>query len=641
MKSLLAKQLDAYRTAALPEERQRLFKQLLAEIKTSLKQNDYSAAASAIAAVADQQLDFTSAQLLVRLRQKLQGKIDPHKTRCKLAILGSFTMDHLAQLIEFFLFAAGISAEIYQGEYGTFRQEIFDPESGLYLFHPQLLFLATTRRDLAHIPSINFSREQVLEAIEREYADWQQLWRTAHERLSCQIIQNNFESPAWRALDNHEMRHAASPSNFIMRMNLTMADRAPAYVTLHDVEHLAAATGHEIWADQRFFHLAKIPCAPECQVDYAHSVASLISAQLGKAKKCLVLDLDNTLWGGIIGDDGVSGIRIGQGNPEGEAFLEFQQYALALRRRGVILAVCSKNDQRVAQEAFTKHSEMAIKLEDISCFVANWNDKAANLRHIAEQLNIGLDSMVFVDDNPAERAIVRQLLPEVAVPEIGADPADYIRAIKRHRYFQTLSLANEDLQRTEFYRANAERASLQSSAGDLKQFLQSLNMTGRFEPINPMSLERATQLVNKSNQFNLTTRRYSAAEILARTADPLWVTCTMSLIDQFGDNGLISVLMAQEVGDALAIDTWLMSCRVLKRGVERHLLNHIVAKAQQRGLKRIRGLYIPSPKNGMVAEHYKHLGFEEIHADSGGETEWELDISAGFKPFETFVKELA
>lgn len=630
--------LAAYRTAGSPEERRKGFELLLSEIKQAIQRNEYSAAAAGIAAATDPDLDFSSAQSLLRLRRKLQGKITGN-TQCKLAVLGSFTTDHLVQLIDLFLFAAGISAEIYQGDYGTFRQEIIDPDSGLYQFRPQLLFLATTRRDLAHAPHIAFTRQQVMESIDREYADWHQLWSTAHERLSCQIIQNNFESPPWRSLDNHELRYPASLSSYIARLNLTMADRAPVYVTLHDIEHLAAARGNETWSDSRFFHLAKIPCAPECQVEYAHSVASLFAAQLGKTKKCLVLDLDNTLWGGIIGDDGVSGIRIGQGDPEGEAFLEFQQYALALKRRGVILAVCSKNDERIAREVFTKHSEMAIKLEDISCFVANWNDKAANIRSIAKQLNIGLDSLVFVDDNPAERAIVRQLLPEVAVPEIGTDPAGYISAVKRHRYFQTVALASEDLQRTQMYRANAERESLQSSGGDLKQFLKSLNMTGRFEPIAPMTLERTTQLINKSNQFNLTTRRYSTAEVLARVNDPQWVTCTVSLADQFGDNGLISVLMAREEGDALEIDTWLMSCRVLKRDVEQHLLNYVVRQAQKRGLKRIRGKYIPTAKNAMVSEHYKTLGFKRISGEESGETTWELEISS-FEPFETFIKEV-
>ncbi len=297
-----------------------------------------------------------------------------------------------------------------------------------------------------------------------------------------------------------------------------------------------------------FFH-AKLPCAPEFIVDYGFSVASLLAAQLGLSKKCLVLDLDNTCWGGVIGDDGLGGIRLGQGDAEGEAFVAFQQYAKALKQRGVLLAVCSKNEEHIAKEVFETHTEMVLRLDDISCFMANWTDKAANLREIARRLNIGLNSLVLVDDNPAERALVRQLAPEVAVPELPDDPAGFIQALEPYRYFQTLSIAPEDLQRAEYYRTNAQREEALSGSANVDDYLRSLVMTARIGPVTAMSLERTAQLINKSNQFNLTTRRRSAAEVSAIAADPQWLTRTVSLTDRFGDNGLIGVLLAKVEGD--------------------------------------------------------------------------------------------
>ena len=316
-------------------------------------------------------------------------------------------------------------------------------------------------------------------------------------------------------------------------MNALLSEAAPAFVTVHDVDHLAAAWGRWIWDDARFVHQAKLPCAPEGLPDYAQSVASLIAAQMGVVKKCLVLDLDNTLWGGVVGDDGLGGIRLGQGDAEGEAFIAFQQYVKSLRQRGIILAVCSKNREETAREVFEKHTEMVLRLEDISCFVANWESKSTNLRTISSRLNIGLNSLVFVDDNPAERSIVRQLTPEVAVPELPEDVTGYIQALEQHRYFQVLNVGVEDFQRTEYYRTDGQRRQMEESAGDIESFLKSLEMIARTSPIRSDTLERSVQLISRSNQFNLTTRRYSAAEVMAIMKDRTWITRTVSLCRSF------------------------------------------------------------------------------------------------------------
>ena len=315
--------------------------------------------------------------------------------------MGGTTTTKLAMAVELALYSMNGSVETFETDYGVYRQDILDPSSALYAQKPGTIFLATSWRDLIHRPSLADSRENVHKLVETEVAHWLNLWRTAYQRLGCQIIQNNFDRPAWRQLSNLESRHAGGFGRYINLVNQAIADSAPAYVSIHDLDDLSASAGRNVWGDERLFHHAKMPCPPQHLVDYGFSVASLLAAQMGLTKKCLVLDLDNTCWGGVIGDDGLGGIRLGQGGAEGEAFVAFR-YAKALRERGVLLAVCSKNTEHVAKEVFIKHPEMVLRLEDISCFVANWNDKASNLQQIARTLNIGLNSLVFADDNPAE-----------------------------------------------------------------------------------------------------------------------------------------------------------------------------------------------------------------------------------------------
>lgn len=578
---------------------------------------------------------LSSARKRAKLRQA--GARSAVKTR--VALLGNSTTSQLSTLLDLFLFALNIDAEIYEAPYGLMRQEVLDPDSGLYQFAPQFVFIASTRRDVGAAPRAGDSHEAVEAMAEAAGAEWEALWRMLRDRLDCQIIQNNFDAPPWRAFGNLDRSQPGAPGDFIARVNRQLAARAPAWVSIFDLDGLAGAVGRWNWGDERFFHLAKLPCAPEHLPPYAHGVAALINARLGRSRKCLVLDLDNTLWGGVVGDDGLSGINIGQGDAVGEAFVAFQRYAKSLAERGVILAVCSKNEDANAREPFEKRSEMVLRLEDISCFVANWDDKAANLRRIAAELNIGMDSLVFVDDNPAERALVRQLAPEVAVPELPLDPADYIKAVDQHLYFETVSISSEDVKRTEYYRANAAREQIASTVADLDEYLRSLEMKAWVGPIGDLELERSVQLIGKSNQFNLTTQRYSAGEIETMRADPKWATRVIKLADRFGDNGLITVLLAHEDGDALAIDTWLMSCRVLKRGVERLLLNSVVAEARARGLSRVTGEYIPTAKNILVKDHYSGLGFTSTRVDEDGRTAWALDIGPDWSPLQHFISE--
>lgn len=565
-------------------------------------------------------LDYSSH---LSLRRFARMNLATGKDKLRVAVLGGPTTAQLSWLLDNFLAAHGIESEIWEGEYGLFRQSILTPDPDLDAFAPHLLFIATNMLDVSVRPELEMAEEVLAHQINLEFEQWQHLWHTANARWGCQIIQNLFDIPPWHPLGHFGRRCRTSEPNVLERLNRLMAEQAPDYVALHDQQAVAfEAGGAQIWFDPRYYHEAKMPCSPECLVPYAHSVAALIAALKGKSKKVAVLDLDNTLWGGVIGDDGLGGIVVGQGSAVGESYLAFQRYLKALSRRGILLAVCSKNEAINAREPFLKIPDMVLKLDDFVAFVANWNNKADNLRRIAEELNLGLDSFIFIDDNPAERALVRRYLPEVATPDMPADPAEYIAAVARHRYFEMAALTTEDLQRSDYYIRNRQRRELESAHTDVEAFLASLEMTARVEPIYNVNLERSVQLINKSNQFNLTTRRYTLAEISQRLASPAWVTLTISLQDKFGDNGLISVILAEIRDKTLAIDTWVMSCRVLQRGVEYLAANELAMAALRCGCCRLTGMFIPTAKNGMVADHYARLGFEKTDEDPVGTTRW-------------------
>jgi FkbH-like protein len=339
----------------------------------------------------------------------------------------------------------------------------------------------------------------------------------------------------------------------------------------------------------------------------------------------------------VVGDDGLEGLVLGQGSALGEAFVAFQDYARELSRRGVILAVCSKNDEANAVEPFDKHPEMVLRRGDIACFVANWNDKASNLRTIATELNIGLDALVFIDDNPFERALVRRELPMVAVPEVSDDPTSYPGALADAGYFEALAVTEDDLARSAQYQANRERDALKASVTDLPAYLRSLEMQLVWRRFDRIGLHRTVQLINKTNQFNLTTRRYTEDDVLAIMRDERSFGLQLRLLDRFGDNGIIAILIGRMIdGDDLLIDTWLMSCRVLGRQVEPTSLNLIAAEAKRLGAKRLLGDYIPTKKNGMVRDHYEKLGFAPLGGDASGATRAVLDLTS-FVPADTFI----
>jgi FkbH-like protein len=403
-----------------------------------------------------------------------------------------------------------------------------------------------------------------------------------------------------------------------------IGERAGNSVSIVDCEYLSALFGKQRWCDPRYWYLGKHAVALDALPLLARHTAAVMAADLGLTRKCLVLDLDNTLWGGIIGEDGLAGIRLGAG-VEGEAFVAFQEYIRKLKNKGVILAVCSKNNEADAKEPFEKHPEMRLKLEDIAMFVANWQPKPDNLRAIAKTLDLGLDSLVFVDDNPVERAAIRQLLPEVDVIPLPEDPAYYTRALSDYLMFEARSFTSDDLKRTDQYRSRAQIVELKASATNLDDFYRSLSMKAVVAPFDDFHLPRIAQLLGKTNQFNLTTRRHGMPQLQAFLQDSDCVHFYLRLRDRFADHGLVSLMIALRRANVLEIDTWLMSCRVLGRTVEATMLQHLFGRANELGCTSVRGIYIPTAKNAMAKDVFAKFGFTLVE-DSGGSCVWQYDL---------------
>jgi FkbH-like protein len=394
-----------------------------------------------------------------------------------------------------------------------------------------------------------------------------------------------------------------------------------------DVNALAGLVGQSAWSAGRYWYAAKYPFATAMIPLYADNLMRIIAAQLGRSRRVLVLDLDNTLWGGVVGDDGIEGLALGTGSPLGEAYSALQRMALSLKERGIILCVSSKNDEAIALDAFRNHPEMILKEDDIVAFRVNWDDKAANIKALAAALDLGLDAFVFLDDNPAERKRVRDALPSVAVPELPDDPSDWPSVLQAAGYFEQAGFSREDQLRAGFYKANALRAAQLERIGDHDDYLRSLGMTLSIAPFDSAGRKRIAQLISKSNQFNLTTRRYSEAEIAALQERSDIFAIQARLEDIFGDNGMISAVICRQTDRCWEVDTWIMSCRVLGRRVEEAILQYLVEQARLNGITEIIGRYIPTAKNGLVRDHFSKLGFAPTGAQDG-ETTWRLDVNS-------------
>ena len=444
-------------------------------------------------------------------------------------------------------------------------------------------------------------------------------------KTNAQIIIQNIARPVETFFGSYEGRLPGTLTWMVSKLNNHIDELVSSDTQVFDVAGLSSSLGLSNWHDPTLWNLGKIPFSPVYLPVYADYFCRIVAAKIGKSKRCLILDLDNTLWGGVIGDDGLEGILIGNGDPTGEAHLHLQRIALELRERGVVLAVSSKNEDATARQPFKEHPDMLLREEHIAVFQANWSDKASNIKAIAEVLSLGLESMVFLDDNPAERMQVRRELPEVAVPELPEDPALYSHTLLAAGYFEAVTFSDEDLRRAAFYQDNAKRVMGISQFSNMDEYLISLDMEILFSPFDAAGRSRIAQLISKSNQFNLTTKRYGESDIKNFECDERFYTRQIRLKDAFGDNGMISVVICKKDSLIWEIDTWLMSCRVLGRRVELTVLQDIIASAKDCGATKLMGIYLPTTRNIIVKDHYEKLGFSMVRRE--GEMEfWELDI---------------
>lgn len=552
--------------------------------------------------------------LLLKLANRVKKyKKDKEPGELKIAVLGSYSIQHFVSMLDAFLFGIGLNAEIYEGEYDGIQMDVLDPDSEFYRFKPQITILLMDDRDIKICPDYFCDGDEVDKLINNQIMYFNNLWNNIRSILpECQIIQSNIVVPPTRSLGNLEAGYAFSRSAYISRINIELSANHPSFVLIADMEYIASYVGKKLWFDYPSYFLTKAGFSPDVLGRVCGLFAQMISSLKGKVYKCLVLDLDNTLWGGVVGDDGYDGIQIDPHNAVGEAYRFFQRYVLELKSRGVILAVCSKNEEDIAKEPFEKNEHMLLKLSDIACFKANWEDKAGNIRKIAAELNIGIDSLVFIDDNPAEREIVKKYVPEVLVIDLPEDPALYALAIEESNAFTWTELTPEDIKRAESYSLNRERQQLLDNFVDYNEYLAALEMSARIGNPKGAQLQRFTQLINKSNQFNLRTQRYTESQIEAMQEDETTRLIFVDLKDKFSEYGIISCIILKKQGNECFIDTWLMSCRVLKRGVEQLAFEAVVKMATEMSCDTIIGEYIPTKKNRMVENFYTDLGFESL-----------------------------
>jgi FkbH-like protein len=552
----------------------------------------------------------------------------------RVAIAGSYTTSQLGALLRLACLRRGVHLQVYEAAFDAYTQEILDPYSPLYRFEPDYVLIAP-HDGAVRFPALAQDEEVVLE---REVGRWRSLWEAVQTHSRARVIQHNIVTRPETAWGHVSLRIPGSRDEMMRALNSRLAAVAGDGVLMVDCDRVAGAFGKSRWFDDRYWHLAKQAVALDALPELARHTAAVLAAAEGLSSKCVVVDLDNTLWGGVIAEDGLGGIQLGDG-PRGEAYVAFQEYLIALRSRGVLLAIVSKNNDADAREPFEGHPDMRLRLSDIAVFLANWNDKPANIRSVTSELNLGLESLVFVDDNPAERQIVRQVLPEVEVTQLPVEPSGYVRALSDSLLFEAASVTSEDLGRAQQYRARAAAAEL-GRAGSLEDFYSSLGMEAVMAPFDDLNLARIIQLIGKTNQFNLTTRRHSLADVQAFMENDLYVTMYLRLRDRFVDHGLVGVLIAEQQGETIDIDTWLMSCRVIGRTVETAMFERLCEIAVDRGCTEVKGAFTPTSKNSVVRDLFERLGFTHL-ATHDGRTSWSYDITQRGMPTNEYIRAAA
>lgn len=563
-----------------------------------------------------------------RLRRELltQSGLIPKK----IAILSGSTIGEIKPILELFLLHHGIQPEFYEGEYARYYENAVFDDGSLRAFAPDMIYVHTTVQNLSGLPCPADSDVEAEEKLAAEVLRWQSFWDACCS-MGAIVIQNNFEFPNVRVMGSFEAVDRRGAVRFVRRMNEALARYAEAHrgFLVNDINYLAAELGLDHWFSPTMWYAYQYALDLSAVPALCASIANIIKSLYGKNKKSIACDLDNTLWAGVIGDDGVQGIQLGEESPSGRAFTALQRYLKLVSQTGVLLNVNSKNEAEIAKSGFSR-PESVLHEEDFICFTANWQPKDENLAQMGSQLNLLPESFVFLDDNPAEREIVRRRFPQTAVPEL-TEPEHYVRTLARSGYFEVTSLSADDKKRSEMYRENAQRAQAQAAFSDYSDYLRSLEMKAVIAPFDTAHAARITQLMNKTNQFNLTTRRYTDAEVSACMSDGNTLTLYASLADRFGDNGIVSALIGRVQDGILTIEEWVMSCRVFKRDLELAVFDALIAYCRTHNITSIEGDYLPTAKNAYVRTLYPTLGFSQTAEGEEG-THYRFDILAKSAP---------
>jgi FkbH-like protein len=568
---------------------------------------------------------------LVAAGRKVSRESCRHQVR--LAVLGDSATQHYCQALTAAMKLRGVWPELYEAEFDTIRQEVLDPDSRFHAHHPQFVILFNTVQALESrfVAAADKSR-----LADDTIEDMRAVWDAIRARHAATIVQHNFAIPVTRPYGNQTIAYSETFAGAVHRINhRLLIDVAAGQIRLIDTESQAAYHGKKNWFDERLWCQARQALSPALLPPLVKSVSDTVLADLGIGLvKCIVVDLDNTMWGGILGDDGIERIEIGH-TEVGLAFLRFQQALVEIRERGVLLAVCSKNHESAVLDALDNHPDMLLRSSDFVAIVANYDDKVSGLMAIRERLNIGFDSFVFLDDSPFERDIVRNAVPEIQVPDLAEDPADVVKSLAPWNLFEGRAATTEDHARLALYQADAGRKILKARFAGLGDYLRDLSMIGEVLPIDAFTLPRVSQLIQRSNQFNLTTIRYSEPDLAAIDHDQNAEAFCLRLTDRLGDNGVIAALILRHAGADMVIDSWVMSCRVLGRTVEEFTLEEVVGRARRAGCTRVIGRYIPTAKNGLVAGLYRRLGFTQ--ESQAGDTQLSVLEVDTFKPIQHYI----
>lgn len=569
-------------------------------------------------------------------------------TEYRLAVLGDCATQHLSQAIKGYAYEEGIGLNIFDADYNQIMAQIMDSGSELYEFNPQAVLIDMCSEKLydayrEYSSSDKNDKDGFADSIINNITSY---WDVL-ESKGMKVLQFNFPEVDDRILGNYGAVKGNSFISQLRKLNVLLSEEADKRGSIYivDIAYIQNSLGRSAFADSKLYYTAKMPYSLTSLPFIGKEVTEIIKALTGRIRKCIVLDLDNTLWGGVIGDDGINGIQIGELGI-GHAYQGFQEWLLEIKKSGIILCVCSKNDEDKAKEPFLNHPEMVLKLEDFAMFTANWQDKASNIINMAKTLNLNTDSFVFVDDNPFERDQVKSMVPGITVPDMPEDPAEYVNYLKGLNLFERITVSSADGDRTRQYREEAGRKSLESSFANYNEYLKALDMRAKVSAFDEFQMPRIAQLSQRSNQFNLRTVRYTEEDVKKLSESKDYITVYFELKDKFGDHGLISVMVIkkcesgsediQELNNAQYgfIENWFMSCRVLKRGMEEFIINTLNTKAKEAGLKYIVGEYIRTPKNNMVSEIYKKMGFKDL-----GQNRFLMDVEE-FKEKETYIQGL-